>query len=180
MARIYRVACDACPFEREVESHLMFVLRDDGTEQLCLHPGEIRCAEAVTGRSAGDLRRTDRLRERRAHLCLACGEVGYYRSHAGAIDGVWDGDIVYDLEKLDRRGKPFSLVVRPERVQRTGELACAVCTLPRLVPAGGGDGMGCLMALLTATIPALRPVPEVQLCPTCSVGHLRWEMVGIT
>jgi hypothetical protein len=80
MGLVTRLHCPACAYHKLVLDGVLLVTRDDGVDEICPHPMEIRHAEGVTGRSVADLKKAGRLHGAAGTFCRTCGEVGYYRA----------------------------------------------------------------------------------------------------
>lgn len=161
MPGIYRMACGSCEYEVEGIMSITYVIKDDGSEEICPHPAEGSRAEKATGKSWGELSRANRIVYRYALVCLACGELDYYGprdSSPGARSGGHIGGIVHQPSSDD-----------------AAVHVCRSCGQMRLIPLCGDTG--CLLALLELV--RLRR-KRIHACPRCNVGALRTELTAIS
>lgn len=81
MPYVYRFKCYGCGYEDSYSEFATFVLLEDGSEKLCMHPIETSMAEKATGLPMSVLRQNGRIINRRPFACLTCGAVDYYGPH---------------------------------------------------------------------------------------------------
>lgn len=182
----FRYSCNRCEFRQTAHEGNLYVVCADSTEVVCGHPLEVEEAERATGCDWSQLKRKDRLRSRRAYLCLHCGETGYYGQHQGKWEGVTKGSVsATDVHRTDTlRCLACNHQSLHEMGKRTG--TCLPCYLPMFAVIGTITGLipwwsiavgmllGCLFFWLSTR------QDDLLTCPKCKVGRLKCEMPMIS
>lgn len=138
MASIVEVHCDRCDFSIHGSDVVAFAIREDGSEVVLRHPSEDRDAQEFTGRSLEELRQADRVRVRRAYVCLSCGSKVFYGQH-----GKQDESVVTIADE-DRSIVPLT----NKRFTR----GCPACGEDRLFSLNGSWDCSCCLVMLACHV----------------------------
>ena len=157
---IYQLACVSCDYSVRGVMSITQVLMDDGSEEICPHPGEWWTAEEATGKSWSELVQADRLIYRYALVCLACGKLDYYGGRDRSVDD-------------QAGGHNWEITHHPSRSEAAAH-SCKTCGARQCYPLCGQTG--CLLGLLQL-FGLLR---EKVVCQKCRKGLLRSKMVAIS
>jgi predicted nucleic-acid-binding Zn-ribbon protein len=160
MPGIFQLTCEACDYSVLGGEACMSVVMDDGSETICSHPGERRCAERVTGKSWRQLARANRLIYRYALVCLSCGKMDYYGPH--------------DISQTQTGGH-YSRYLHQPSLREAVAYSCKTCGVKQLYPLCGDMEKGCFYLLLGFF--HREPQKKVN-CPKCRNGTLMLKMVG--
>lgn len=165
MPGIYQIACNRCDYSVRSSESLTYVVLEDGSEEICHHPGERPTAERITGKSWQELRESNRLIYRYALICLGCGEFNYYGPR--------------DLSPDVRVGGHITSITHRPPASEAVQYACAACGSHSLCSLGG-EPKGCLV-FLGEQLGLVRKREKAKVpCPKCKQGALGIEMVAIS
>ena len=81
MPLIYELICDHCKHIHSAPESVTYVILEDGSEEMCLHPIESMMAEEKTGKAWSELRNEGRIIYRYPLVCISCGDMNYYGPH---------------------------------------------------------------------------------------------------
>jgi len=187
MGGFFEYSCDRCDFRRIEHEGNLYVVCADGSEVLCGHPAEVSEAERETGCNWSELERDDRLRGRRAYLCLHCGETAFYGQHGGKWECVTKIRVsAGEVQRSDSLQCVFcSCESLHEMGKRTGS-DCSCCILPPLAMLGTVTGLvpwwsivvAILVGWLIFWLSTRRK--DLLICPICKIGHLKCEVPMIS
>jgi hypothetical protein len=160
MPLVYRTQCDSCDYSKIFSASVTYVLMDDGSEEVCPHPGEAERAERITGRSWSELRKANRIFYRNLLVCLSCGAIDYYGPRDLNVD-------------MPPRGHIRSIVDNPSR-GAAKLYTCRSCAKMELRSAADYAG-------ITKSIYKYFGSKRMDLpCPGCRKGIMAIEIFGIS